>query len=142
MAAQSLRLAGQVRDSPVDLRRDRSPSRARGAGQHPGGRRSGRGEGSRGSGALARSTRESCERRENLPATFASSTFRPNRVWTRDSGPIFVRRDSRKEGRFPAVAATAWRFNAWAKYNDWKLDATDLEEKSPSACAFRRGNRR
>jgi agmatine deiminase len=46
-----------------------------------------------------------------------------NRVWTRDSGPIFVRRDSRKATGFPAVAATAWRFNAWAKYNDWKLDA-------------------
>jgi agmatine deiminase len=45
-----------------------------------------------------------------------------NRVWTRDYGPIFVRRESRKKD--PAViAATAWRFNAWAKYNDWKLDA-------------------
>jgi agmatine deiminase len=45
-----------------------------------------------------------------------------DRVWTRDSGPIFLRRDARK-GDLPAVAATAWRFNAWAKYNDWKLDA-------------------
>jgi len=45
-----------------------------------------------------------------------------DRVWTRDSGPIFVRRDSRKGG-LPAVAATTWRFNAWAKYDDWKLDA-------------------
>ena len=25
--------------------------------------------------------------------------------------------------RTSAVAATAWRFNAWAKYNDWKFDA-------------------
>jgi agmatine deiminase len=25
--------------------------------------------------------------------------------------------------QFPAVAATAWRFNAWAKYDDWQLDA-------------------
>ena len=45
-----------------------------------------------------------------------------NRGWLRDSGPIFLRRDARK-GELPAVAATAWRFNAWAKYNDWKLDA-------------------
>ncbi len=45
-----------------------------------------------------------------------------NRVWTRDSGPIFVRRKSRAD-RFPAVAATAWRFNAWAKYDDWQMDA-------------------
>ena len=47
-----------------------------------------------------------------------------NRGWTRDAGPIFLRRDSRPTKDFPAVAATAWRFNAWAKYNDWKLDAT------------------
>jgi agmatine deiminase len=39
-----------------------------------------------------------------------------NRVWTRDSGPIFVRNG---EGR---LAVTNWRFNAWAKYSDWQLD--------------------
>jgi agmatine deiminase len=39
-----------------------------------------------------------------------------NRVWTRDSGPIFVRNASGN------VAITNWRFNAWAKYDDWKLD--------------------
>jgi agmatine deiminase len=38
-----------------------------------------------------------------------------NRIWTRDSGPIFIKdRDS--------VALTDWRFNAWAKYPDWKYD--------------------
>jgi agmatine deiminase len=41
-----------------------------------------------------------------------------NRVWTRDSGPIFVRRESAAE----PVAITNWRFNAWAKYPDWRLD--------------------
>jgi agmatine deiminase len=39
-----------------------------------------------------------------------------NRVWTRDSGPIFVRDDAGQ------VAITDWRFNAWAKYPDWQLD--------------------
>ena len=39
-----------------------------------------------------------------------------DRVWTRDSGPIFVRNG---EGR---VAVTNWHFNAWAKYSDWHLD--------------------
>ena len=39
-----------------------------------------------------------------------------DRVWTRDSGPIFVRNG---EGQ---VAITNWRFNAWAKYPDWRLD--------------------
>jgi agmatine deiminase len=46
-----------------------------------------------------------------------------NRVWTRDYGPIFVKRKSNKADKLPPIAATAWRFNAWAKYNDWKLDA-------------------
>jgi agmatine deiminase len=45
-----------------------------------------------------------------------------DRVWTRDSGPIFVWRDSRKLSDLPPLAATAWRFNAWAKYRNWKLD--------------------
>jgi len=39
-----------------------------------------------------------------------------NRVWTRDFGPIFVRH------RRGDVALTGWRFNAWAKYDDWKKD--------------------
>jgi agmatine deiminase len=39
-----------------------------------------------------------------------------NRSWTRDSGPIFV---CNKSGK---IAITNWRFNAWAKYDDWKLD--------------------
>ncbi len=38
-----------------------------------------------------------------------------NRIWTRDSGPIFVKSKS-------GVALTNWRFNAWAKYSDWKHD--------------------
>ena len=39
-----------------------------------------------------------------------------NRVWTRDSGPIFIRN---AEGR---LAMTNWHFNGWAKYPDWQLD--------------------
>jgi agmatine deiminase len=46
-----------------------------------------------------------------------------NRAWTRDSGPIFVTRTSRSSAKLPSVAAVSWRFNAWAKYNDWKFDA-------------------
>jgi agmatine deiminase len=38
-----------------------------------------------------------------------------NRVWTRDSGPIFVRKDSQ-------LAVTDWKFNAWAKYDDSAFD--------------------
>jgi len=39
-----------------------------------------------------------------------------DRGWTRDSGPIFVRN---AKGQ---VAITNWRFNGWAKYDDWRLD--------------------
>jgi len=39
-----------------------------------------------------------------------------DRVWTRDYGPIFVR-NTRDE-----VAITNWRFNGWAKYDNWKKD--------------------
>ncbi|MFZ0336626.1 MAG: agmatine deiminase family protein [Terracidiphilus sp.] len=39
-----------------------------------------------------------------------------DRGWTRDSGPIFVRN---AEGQ---IGLTNWRFNGWAKYDDWHLD--------------------
>ncbi|HUX44096.1 MAG TPA: agmatine deiminase family protein [Terracidiphilus sp.] len=39
-----------------------------------------------------------------------------DRVWLRDSGPIFVRNGAGQ------VGTTNWRFNAWAKYDDWRRD--------------------
>jgi agmatine deiminase len=42
-----------------------------------------------------------------------------NRGWTRDSGPIFVRRRS---GRRLETAVVHFHFNAWAKYRDWAQD--------------------
>jgi len=42
-----------------------------------------------------------------------------NRGWTRDSGPIFVRRRS---GRGTETAIVHFHFNAWAKYGDWHKD--------------------
>ena len=46
------------------------------------------------------------------------SEWPTDRAWTRDSGPIFVRCDSGAD----KIAITNWRFNAWAKYPDWKHD--------------------
>ncbi len=40
-----------------------------------------------------------------------------NRGWTRDFGPLFVRHERRAES-----AILDYRFNGWAKYDDWKLD--------------------
>jgi agmatine deiminase len=44
--------------------------------------------------------------------------FPTNRGWTRDFGPLFVRRASPRA----EVAIARFRFNAWAKYPDWKKD--------------------
>src|SRR5256885_4851773 len=44
--------------------------------------------------------------------------FPTNRGWTRDFGPLFVRRDRPR----PELAIARFRFNAWAKYPDWKRD--------------------
>jgi agmatine deiminase len=41
--------------------------------------------------------------------------FPTNRGWTRDFGPMFVKGNDE-------VAIVRFRFNAWAKYHDWKKD--------------------
>ena len=41
--------------------------------------------------------------------------FPTNRGWTRDFGPIFVRKGD-------SLAIARFHFNAWAKYKDWKKD--------------------
>ena len=46
-----------------------------------------------------------------------------DRAWVRDSGPIFLRRTAQRSSALPRLAATAWRFNGWAKYTNWKRDA-------------------
>jgi len=44
--------------------------------------------------------------------------FPTNRGWTRDFGPIFIKRAKPR----PEVAIARFRFNAWARYPDWKKD--------------------
>jgi len=46
--------------------------------------------------------------------------FRTDRIWTRDSGPIFV-----TAGRRKAVAR--FRFDGWAKYPNWRHDVRNPE---------------
>jgi len=41
--------------------------------------------------------------------------WRTDRIWLRDSGPIFVKKNDE-------VAITNWKFNAWAKYPNWHND--------------------
>jgi agmatine deiminase len=47
-----------------------------------------------------------------------------NRVWTRDSGCTFVLTDNRSTPTRTERRAIKWRFNAWAKYPNYKLDET------------------
>ena len=57
---------------------------------------------------------------EKVGANLDAVEFVPrqtDRVWTRDYCPLFVR-NPRGE-----VALTAWRFNAWARYDNWRQDA-------------------
>jgi agmatine deiminase len=73
---------------------------------------------------IVRSARERRQAREALTRCSVSvnnvafHVWPTNRVWTRDSGPIFVTRKNKPD----RTAVTNWRFNAWAKYPDWKLD--------------------
>ena len=58
---------------------------------------------------------------EKVGANLDAVEFFPretDRVWTRDYCPLFVK------NRRGEIALTAWRFNAWAKYDDWRKDAT------------------
>ena len=52
--------------------------------------------------------------------------FPTDRSWCRDAGPIWLTRG----GAEPARAIAGFKFNAWAKYPDWKKDA-----RTPSRAA-------
>lgn len=54
-----------------------------------------------------------------------------DRVWARDFAPTFVTRPSAGE-----VAAVKWRFNAWAKYDNWQRD-DDAGRKIPELAVKR-----
>ncbi|HEX9655586.1 MAG TPA: agmatine deiminase family protein [Bacteroidota bacterium] len=51
--------------------------------------------------------------------------FPTDRGWTRDSGPMFTRRISQRD-----IAIMRFRFNAWAKYPNWKKDDANPERAS------------
>ena len=51
-----------------------------------------------------------------------------DRVWTRDSGCSFIVSHG-------ALAAACWRFNAWAKYSNWKRDVKIGSRMAESAGA-------
>jgi agmatine deiminase len=54
-----------------------------------------------------------------------------NRGWTRDSGPIFVRRPVRRHFQ---TAIVHFHFNGWAKYPDWRKDRRVPEAAAKYLC--------
>ncbi|HLB82374.1 MAG TPA: agmatine deiminase family protein [Gemmatimonadales bacterium] len=70
------------------------------------------------SGLHERRSRSVLERAGVEPGRVEFFRFPTNRGWTRDFGPLFVRRASPRS----ELAIARFRFNAWAKYPDWKKD--------------------
>jgi agmatine deiminase len=112
--------------------------------------------------AAEKLARKTLKRAHALNANVRFHRWATNRVWTRDSGCAFVRTSGAEPashfgglnagpgallhpkatsaGRAPQMSAIKWRFNAWAKYPNWKHDekigslmarAADAEEFRP-----------
>jgi agmatine deiminase len=58
--------------------------------------------------------------------------FPTDRGWTRDYGPLFVRRGAPEA----ELAIARFQFNGWAKYPDWKRDAR-VAERAAAALTLR-----
>jgi agmatine deiminase len=49
-------------------------------------------------------------------------THPTNRGWTRDTGPIFVKRKAKSGKQKAETAIVHFHFNGWAKYDNWRKD--------------------
>jgi agmatine deiminase len=65
---------------------------------------------------MERRARQTLSRSTIDPSRVEFYRFPTDRVWTRDYGPIFVTHPGGE------VAVTNWKFNAWAKYPNWRRD--------------------
>jgi len=84
--------------------------------------------------AAARQARRVLERADALSANIRFHRWPTNRVWLRDSGCIFLKaqpgvarpdtrgRLSPHKAQNSDLAALKFRFNAWAKYSNWRHD--------------------
>lgn len=67
--------------------------------------------------AAQRQVRKILDRAGALSANVRFHRWPTNRVWMRDSGCIFV-----TSKQYSDHLAIKWRFNAWAKYSNWRHD--------------------
>ena len=94
--------------------------------------------------AAEKQAKKVLDRANALSKNVRFNRWRTDRVWTRDSGCTFVTNDEapaapgRPESR-RALGAVQWRFNAWAKYSNWKKDQLigQLMTKASGAQAIR-----
>jgi agmatine deiminase len=70
---------------------------------------------------LEKQARTVLERADALSDNVCFHRWRTDRVWMRDSGCIFLTPSS--EGGKSGLLALHFQFNAWAKYDNYKLDA-------------------
>jgi agmatine deiminase len=82
--------------------------------------------------ASERFARKVLQRAHAFNANIRFHRWPTDRVWTRDSGCTFVF-SSRPSNR--QLAAINWRFNAWAKYSNWKRDQKISELMASAAAA-------
>jgi len=99
--------------------------------------------------ASARQARRVLERADALSANIRFHRWPTNRIWLRDSGCIFLthgQKDhvspgvrSEQAERTSAAPALKFRFNAWAKYSNWRFDerigSLMAKTKSPTSRA-------
>jgi len=68
-----------------------------------------------------KSARSILEKAAALSDNIVFHLWRTDRVWTRDSGCIFLAPPAEKQGA--SLLALHFQFNAWAKYENYKFDA-------------------
>ncbi len=69
--------------------------------------------------AAARQARKVLERADALSSNIRFHRWPTNRIWLRDSGCIFL---TSKQPGHGQPTASKFRFNAWAKYSNWRHD--------------------
>jgi agmatine deiminase len=78
--------------------------------------------------AAARQARRVLKRADALSSNIRFHNWPTNRIWLRDSGCIFLRQTNhvglrpRQVEQGSATLAAKFRFNAWAKYSNWRYD--------------------
>jgi agmatine deiminase len=72
--------------------------------------------------ASEKRARKVLDRANALSDNVAFHRWPTDRVWTRDSGCTFIHSSSGMKTKERALLAVTWRFNAWAKYPNYKND--------------------